>query len=67
VILNRTNVVVYALDLKGPVPQSEPRSYAPSLFEWGLSIGLIAATVFLYGWAVRNLPVIQKDERQAHE
>jgi len=66
VILNRTNVVVYALNLKGPIPQSDPQSYAPSLYEWGLSVGLIAATVFLYGWAVRNLPIIQKDEQTAH-
>jgi len=66
VILNRTNVVVYALSLKGPIPQSDPQSYAPSLYEWGLSVGLIAATVFLYGWAVRNLPIIQKDEQTAH-
>jgi len=61
VILNRTNVVVYALDLKGPIPQSDPQSYAPSLYEWGLSIGLIAATVFLFGWAVRNLPILPKE------
>ena len=30
VILNRTNVVVYALNLKDPIPQSDPQSYAPS-------------------------------------
>ncbi len=42
VILNRTNVVVYALDLKGPIPQWVPEPYSPSLYEWGLSVGLIA-------------------------
>jgi formate dehydrogenase iron-sulfur subunit len=66
VILNRTNVVVYALDLKGPIPQSVPQSYTPSLYEWGLSVGLIAATIFLYGWAVRNMPILPKEEPAAH-
>jgi formate dehydrogenase iron-sulfur subunit len=63
VILNRTNVVINALDLKGPIPQWTPQSYAPSLYEWGLSLGLIAATIFLYSLAVRRMPILQK-ERQ---
>jgi formate dehydrogenase iron-sulfur subunit len=66
VILNRTNVVVYALDLKGPIPQWVPEPYAPSVYEWGLSVGLIAATIFLYGWAVRSLPILQKEEQAKH-
>jgi len=61
VVLNRTNVVIYALDLKGPIPMSDPHSYAPSVYEWGLSIGLIAATIFLYGWAVRNMPILTRE------
>jgi formate dehydrogenase iron-sulfur subunit len=63
VILNRTNVVIYALHLKGPIPQWDPQSYSPSLYEWGLSVGLVAATVLLYGLAVRHLPILQKDSQ----
>lgn len=66
VILNRTNVVIYALHLRGPIPQATPQSYSPSLYEWGLSVGLIAATLFLYGWAVRTLPILPKEERARH-
>ena len=38
-----------------------PQSYFPSVFEWGVSIGLVAATIFLFGWAVRNLPVLPEE------
>jgi len=62
VVLNRANVVIFGLDLKGPIPQEHPQSYAPSVYEWGLSLGLIAATIFLFGWAVRNLPILSKEE-----
>jgi formate dehydrogenase iron-sulfur subunit len=65
VIFNRANVVVFALDLKGPMPFA-PQSYFPSAFEWGVSIGLVAATIFLFGWAARNLPVLPKEEPPAH-
>jgi len=64
VVLNRTDVVVYALNPKGPIPMYEPQSYAPSLYEWGLSIGLLAATVFLFGLAARHMPVLVKDPQQ---
>jgi formate dehydrogenase iron-sulfur subunit len=30
--------------------------------EWGISVGLIAATIFLFGLAVRRLPVLPKEE-----
>jgi formate dehydrogenase iron-sulfur subunit len=66
VIMNRTNTVIYALDLRGPIPQREPQSYAPSVYEWGLSIGLIAATIFLFGLAVRKMPILQKDVPAPH-
>ncbi len=62
VILNRTNVVIYALDLEGPIPQWVPEPYSPSMYEWGLSIGLIAATIFLYGLAVRKMPILVKEQ-----
>ena len=62
VVLNRANVVAFAMDLKGPMPQASPSGYFPSAFEWGVSIGLVAATIFLFGWAARNMPVLPKEE-----
>jgi formate dehydrogenase iron-sulfur subunit len=66
VVLNRANVVRFAIDLKGPIPKLEPQPYSPSLFEIGLTVGLIAATIFLYGWAVRTLPVLSKPKSAPH-
>jgi formate dehydrogenase iron-sulfur subunit len=58
VVFNRMNVVLLAMRLKGPMPQVSPESYSPSVFEWGISVGLIAATIFLFGLAVRLMPVL---------
>ncbi|HZN40869.1 MAG TPA: 4Fe-4S dicluster domain-containing protein [Planctomycetota bacterium] len=66
VILNRVNVVIFAMQPKGPMPWTAPSGYTPSLVEWGLSLGLLAATVFLFGAGVRYLPVLPKyDEGSA--
>ena len=62
VVLNRADVVVFAMNLRGPMPFA-PQRYFPSAFEWGVSIGLIAATVFLFGWAARNMPILPKEEQ----
>jgi len=62
VIFNRVNVVLLAMDLKGPMPQMAPKLYSPSIFEWGISIGLIAATIFLFGLGARLLPVLPKED-----
>jgi formate dehydrogenase iron-sulfur subunit len=62
IILNRVNVVVFGMELKGAAPQIAPQAYSPSIVEWGVSIGLIAATVFLFGLAVRHMPVLAKQE-----
>ena len=62
VVFNRINVVLLAMDLKGPMPQIAPETYAPSVFEWGISIGLIAATIFLFGLGARLIPLLPKDE-----
>jgi len=62
VVFNRINVVLLAMDLKGPMPQIRPASYAPSIFEWGISVGLIAATIFLFGLGARLLPLLPKEE-----
>jgi formate dehydrogenase iron-sulfur subunit len=61
VVLDRANVVAFAMNLRGPMPFA-PEPYLPSAFEWGVSIGLIAATIFLFGWAARNLPVLPKEK-----
>jgi Ni/Fe-hydrogenase subunit HybB-like protein len=60
VVFNRINVVLLAMNLKGPMPQGTPASYAPSVFVWGLSVGLIAATVFLFGLGARLVPLLPK-------
>jgi formate dehydrogenase iron-sulfur subunit len=62
VVFNRMNVVLLAMNLKGPMPQTAPASYSPSIFEWGISVGLIAATVFLFGLAARLMPLLPKQE-----
>ena len=62
VVFNRINVVLLAMDLKGPMPQNAPEMYSPSIFEWGISIGLIAATIFLFGLGARLMPLLPKDE-----
>jgi formate dehydrogenase iron-sulfur subunit len=61
VILNRVNVVILAMNLKGPMPQFAPETYSPSIVEWGISIGLIAATIFLFGLGARLLPLLPKE------
>ena len=62
VIFNRVNVVLLAIHLKGPMPQIAPASYTPTIFEWGVSFGLIAATIFLFGLGARLLPLLPKQE-----
>jgi formate dehydrogenase iron-sulfur subunit len=62
VIFNRVNVVLWAMDLKGPMPGTAPATYSPTIFEWGISAGLIAATIFLFGLVARRLPLLQKQD-----
>jgi formate dehydrogenase iron-sulfur subunit len=67
IVLNRMNVVLFAQTFKGPPPGFRPLSYMPSVAEWGISIGLIAATIFLFGFAARHLPMLTKSEvREGH-
>jgi formate dehydrogenase iron-sulfur subunit len=42
------------------MPQIARASYVPSVFEWGISVGLIAATIFLFGLGVRLMPILPK-------
>ena len=60
VVLNRTSVVVLSMNLSGTPPYAAPESYSPSLVEWGVSVGLIAATIFLYGLGARLMPLLPK-------
>ena len=61
VVFNRINVVLWAMNLRGPMPQNAPLSYFPSVVEWGISIGLIAAAIFLFGLGARLLPVLPEE------
>ena len=58
VAYNRMNVVLFAMEFRGRMPWGAPESYWPSIVEWGISIGLIAATIFLFGLAARLMPVL---------
>jgi formate dehydrogenase iron-sulfur subunit len=62
VVYNRVNVVIFAMDLRGRMPWVSAEHYAPSFVEWAISIGLIAATVFLFGLGARWVPVLPKRE-----
>ena len=62
VVYNRINVVLFAMDLRGRMPWVAAERYAPSFVEWAVSIGLIAATVFLFGLGARWVPVLPKRE-----
>ncbi|BDG08508.1 4Fe-4S dicluster domain-containing protein [Anaeromyxobacter paludicola] len=63
IVLNRMSVVLFAMTLKGPMPQIAAASYSPSVFEWGISVGLIAATIFLFGLGARLMPVLPAEEK----
>jgi formate dehydrogenase iron-sulfur subunit len=60
VAYNRMNVVLFAMTFRGRMPWVAPESYVPSLVEWGVSIGLIAATIFLFGLAARMMPILSR-------
>ena len=62
VVLNRVSAVFFAMKLNGPMPQLAPQTYIPSVWEWGLSAGMIAAAILLFRLAVQVLPVLPKEE-----
>ena len=62
VVYNRMNVVLFAMTFRGRMPWVGPHSYAPSIFEWGISVGLIAATIFLFGLGARLVPILPRQE-----
>jgi formate dehydrogenase iron-sulfur subunit len=63
IVFNRMNVVIFAMNLRGSMPQVSPETYMPTVVEWGISIGLIAASIFLFGLGARLMPVLPKDHR----
>jgi formate dehydrogenase iron-sulfur subunit len=65
VVFNRMNVVLFGMNLRGPMPQIRPESYFPSVIEWGISIGLIAATIYLFNLGTKHLPILPKEEAEA--
>jgi len=62
VAYNRMNVVIFAMSLRGRMPWEAPETYVPSTVEWGISVGLIAATIFLFGLGARLMPVLSKPQ-----
>jgi formate dehydrogenase iron-sulfur subunit len=44
------------------MPQVAPMNYSPSLVEWGITAGLCAATIFMFGYVARLMPVLPKTE-----
>jgi formate dehydrogenase iron-sulfur subunit len=60
VVYNRMNVVLFAMTFRGRMPWAAGGSYAPSIYEWGISVGLIALTIFLFGLGARHLPILPK-------
>jgi formate dehydrogenase iron-sulfur subunit len=66
VAYNRMNVVLFAMTFRGRMPWGAPEQYVPSIVEWGVSIGLIAATIFLFGLAARLMPVLSKAQPVNH-
>jgi formate dehydrogenase iron-sulfur subunit len=50
----------------GAMPQTAPTTYWPSVVEWAGSIGLVAASILLFGLGARLMPVLPQDEA-AHE
>jgi formate dehydrogenase iron-sulfur subunit len=62
VAYNRMNVVLFAMTFHGRMPWGAPEIYMPSTVEWDISIGLIAATIFLFGLAARLVPVLSRPQ-----
>jgi formate dehydrogenase iron-sulfur subunit len=61
IIWNRTMGVIFAMTLTGPMPQTVHATYIPSIWEWGICIGMLATTIFLFEMGVRYIPVLPKE------
>jgi Ni/Fe-hydrogenase subunit HybB-like protein/Fe-S-cluster-containing dehydrogenase component len=60
VVLNRLNCFVLAYH-----PPYATKTYVPSLIEFGVSIGLVAALMLTYRVAVTYLPILEPDQKAA--
>jgi len=61
VAFDRMNVVIFAMNSKGPMPQIAPRHYWPSIIEWLVFLGVCATTAFVFGYAARRMPLLAKE------
>lgn len=64
IIVNRANAVLLGMTLKGNFPYIAPASYFPSIWEWGISLAPVAATILLFGYAARKFPILPTEEGQ---
>jgi len=61
VFFNRMNIVIFAMNSTGPMPQIAPAPYWPSIVELSILLGVGAATMFTFGYAARRLPLLPKE------
>ena len=60
-------IVIFAMTFRGRMPWGAAENYWPSIVEWGISVGLIAATIFLFGVAARLMPILTRAQpSEAH-
>ena len=58
---------MFAMDAAGHrAAATRRRPTSRASFEWGVSVGLIAATIFLFGLGARLMPVLPKEESASH-
>jgi Ni/Fe-hydrogenase subunit HybB-like protein len=46
----------------GRLPEMAPSKYSGSIFEWGISVGLITKTILLFALGARLMPALPKEE-----
>jgi hypothetical protein len=61
VIVNRSNAVLFAMTLKGPMPQIVHVTYMPSFSEWGIALAPVAATIMLFTFAAKTMPILPRE------
>jgi len=63
-VLNRLNVVLLGMTLRGTAPYIAPAPYFPSVVEILLSVSLIAACIFFFSVGAKILPILPKLEAE---
>jgi hypothetical protein len=46
--------------------QIAPAYYTPSIFEGTMAMGASAASIFVFGYAARRLPILTKEQAAGH-